>query len=205
MKHCIICLLMAFTQAIAVAAASFDTHGFGAKLKGWRKDLGIAVFAFSNTSYMAHKPAVTHSPSGLMFLSARVDLLAHADKGAVCQLVMSFSRFGLLETIQVKGRVHGKLMDTATVRRSEFIAKPLGTEEGEDVATKPVKKANPTDEMLAEVFRRFDQELNKLVKAQPPLRRDLFSRLSKQQVETADLSGGLRQHVHLILQHVRSR
>lgn len=204
MKHCIICLLMAFTQAIPVAAASFDTHGFGTKLNGWRKD-GTAVFAFSNTSYKAHRPAVTHSPSGLMFLSARVDLLAHADKGAVCQLVMSFSRAGELETIQVKGRVHGRSMNTATVRRREFIAKPHGVEEGPDAVTMSVKKANPTDEMLAEVFRRFDQELNKLVKAQPPLRRDLFSRLSKQRVETADLSGGLRQHVHLILQCVRSR
>ncbi len=200
------CLLTLGLIAVA-SAASFDSAGFGAKLNGWDKS-GKAVYELSDTTYTTHKPMVSTGAGGGMFVSARLDVLAHAGKGAVCHLSLNFNSAGALQSIQIKAQVHGRAIDTAVVRREDQTAELVQSadeEGGGEPVAKPVQKLNPTEAMVAEVIRRFDLEMKKMVKNTPPVRKDLFSRLSKQQVETADLSGGLRHNINLMLACVRAR
>lgn len=180
----------------SLQAASFDSEGFGAKLNGWRKD-GTAVYEFTDAKYRTHKPTVTKSPSGSLFISTQVDMLSTAGKGAVCQLGLTISSHGKLEGIQVKATVRGKALDTGVVRP------PAAPAEGEGVA----KSAglSPVDEMMVEVFRLFDTEMKKVTEADASFRSDLAARLAGNQVTSADLTAGLRHNVNLMLQHVRSR
>lgn len=180
----------------SLQAASFDSTGFGTQLGGWRKN-GTAVYEFTDAKYRTHKPTITQSPSGALFLSTQVDMLSAAGNGAVCQLGLTFSREGKLESIQIKATVRGKALDTGLVRPSEAPA------EGEGV----VKSSglSPADEMVVEVFRLFDIEMKKVTEAETGFRSDLAARLSGNNVTSADLTAGLRHNVNLMLQHVGAK
>lgn len=204
MKLSFLFTIAIFGLIACASAATFDVQGFGAKLNGWGKD-GTAAYGYSGTTYKTHKPVVTPGKAGAIRVTTQVDVLAYKGKGASCELELGFNRAGTLQTIQIKGRIHGQDLDTAVVRREDHALQSLQTPEAGGEGKAPKKKLSPSDAMVEEVIRRFDLEAGKLSKGQPPLRRDLFSRLSKQSVETADLSGGLRYNVKLMLQHVRGQ
>ena len=199
MKFQIIPLLATLALTSSAFAVSFDTEGFGARLNGWKKDR-TAVYSFTDAKYRTHSPTITFSPSGTMFLSTQVDMLALAGKGAICQVSLTFSSAGVLEGAQIKGSIGSKSLDTGLIRRPETptAAAPA---EGTPVAA-PARRVNATDEMITELFVRFDTEMKKFTEAKGNVRSDLFSRMSGNNVKSADLSAGLRHNINLMLQHV---
>jgi hypothetical protein len=180
-------------------AASFDAEGFGTSLNGWQKNR-TASYAFTDAKYRTHFPTITYSPSGAMFLSTQVDLLADAGKGAICQIGLTFSSSGVLEGIQIKGSINNKALDTGLVRRPEAPAMAPAPAGG--AAVTPPRPFHATDEMIAELFTRFDAEMKKVTEGKETMRSDLLSRLAGNNVKSADLSAGLRHNVNLMLQHV---
>lgn len=180
-------------------AASFDMEGFGTRLNGWKKDR-TAVYSFTDAKYRTHSPTITYSPSGAMFLSTQVDMLALAGKGAICQIGLTLSAAGVLEEVQIKGTIGSKSLDTGLIRRPEAPAAPVPTEGASPVA--PARPVHATDEMITELFVRFDSEMKKFTEGKGTVRSDLFSRMSGNNVKSADLSAGLRHNVNLVLQHV---
>lgn len=200
MKFQIIPLLAILALASSAFAVSFDTAGFGARLNGWKKD-NTAVYSFTDAKYRTHSPTITFSPSGTMFLSTQVDMLALAGKGAICQVSLTFSSSGVLEGAQIKGTIGSKSLDTGLIRRPEAPPAAAAPAEGTAVAV-PARRVSPTDEMITELFVRFDTEMKKFTEAKGNVRSDLFSRMSGNNVKSADLSAGLRHNINLMLQHV---
>ena len=198
MKFQIIPLLASLVLPSTAFAVSFDTESFGARLNGWKKDR-TAVYSFTDAKYRTHSPTITFSPSGTMFLSTQVDMLALSGKGAVCQVGLTISPAGVLEGAQIKGSIGNKSLDTGLIRRPEA---PAAAVPSEGTATVPVRLVSATDEMIAELFVRFDTEMKKFTEGKGTLRSDLFSRMSGNNVKSADLSGGLRHNVNLMLQYV---
>jgi len=198
MKFPIIPLLASIALTSPTFAASFDTEGFGARLNGWKKDR-TAVYSFTDAKYRTHSPTITFSPSGTMFLSTQVDMLALSGKGAVCQVGLTISPAGVLEGAQIKGSIGNKSLDTGLIRRPEA---PAAAVPSEGTSTVPVRLVSATDEMITELFVRFDTEMKKFTEGKGTLRSDLFSRMSGNNVKSADLSAGLRHNVNLMLQYV---
>lgn len=196
MKRILLKTIALIGLAGSLQAASFDSTGFGTHLGGWRKD-GTAVYEFTDAKYRTHRPTITQSPSGALFLSTQVDMLSAAGKGAICQLGLTFSREGKLESIQIKATVRGKALDTGVVRPTEAPAEAEGAPKRGGLS--------PVDEMVVEVFRLFDTEMKKVTEAEGGFRSDLAARLSGNNVTSADLTAGLRHNVNLMLQHVSAR
>lgn len=201
MKSRITSLFTVLALASPSFAVSFDTESFGARLNGWQKDR-TANYSFTDAKYRTHVPTVTHAPSGTMFLSTQVDMLAVAGKGAICQIGLTFSSSGVLEGVQIKGTIANKALDTGLIRRPEApVAAPAPAGETAVVAGPP-RRFDATDEMITELFTRFDAEMKKVTEAKESTRGDLLSRIAGNNVKSADLSAGLRHNVNLMLQHV---
>jgi len=198
MKFQIIPLLASLVLPSTAFAVSFDTESFGARLNGWKKDR-TAVYSFTDAKYRTHSPTITFSPSGTMFLSTQVDMLALSGKGAVCQVGLTISPAGVLEGAQIKGTIGNKSLDTGLIRRPEA---PAAAVPSEGTSTVPVRLVSATDEMITELFVRFDTEMKKFTEGKGTMRSDLFSRMSGNNVKSADLSAGLRHNVNLMLQYV---
>lgn len=186
--------LLSFTPACF--AVSFDAEGYGSNLNGWNKK-GFADYSFTDSSYRTHRPTMTKTPSGGLFLTTQVDLMSKKTSAAVCHLCLTFSSAGLLESMQIKGTVAGKSVDSGLVRRPEA---PALAASGEGAA--PVRPFHATDELVAGVFTAFDTELERALTARKADRKDLLSRIFSRGAFTADLSAGLRHNVNLILQNV---
>lgn len=202
MKSHIISSLASLVLASSALAASFDTEGFGSRLNGWQKNR-TASYSFTDAKYRTHVPTITYSPSGTMFLSTQVDLLAVAGKGAICQIGLTFSSSGSLEGAQIKGSINNKALDTGLIRRAESPVPAAAPAPAEGtVAVSLPRPVNATDEMITELFARFDAEMKKVTEAKETMRADLFSRIAGNNVKSADLSAGLRHNVNLMLQHV---
>ncbi len=200
MKTSIIPLLTALALSSTAFAVSFDTEAFGARLNGWRKDR-TAVYSFTDAKYRTHTPTVSYSPTGTLFLSTQVDMLSIAGKGAICQIGLTLSPAGVLEGIQIKGTIGSKSLDTGLIRRPDAPA-AAAPAEGAAEGAAPVRRLNPTDEMITELFVRFDSEMKKFTEGKEAFRSDLISRMSGNNVKSADLSAGLRHNVNLMLQNV---
>jgi hypothetical protein len=200
MKLHTIQILASLVLASSTFAASFDTEGFGSRLNGWQKNK-TANYSFTDAKYRTHVPTITYSPSGMMFLSTQVELLAAAGKGAICQIGLTFSPSGVLDGAQIKGSVGNKALDTGLIRRPEAPAAVVAPADGSSAVSAP-RPFNGTDEMVVELFTRFDTEMKKVTEAKETLRSDLFSRIAGNPVKSADLSAGLRHNVNLMLQHV---
>ncbi len=134
-----------------------------------------------------------------MFLSTRVDMLSLAGKGAVCQIGLTLSAGAVLEGIQIKGTIGSKSLDTGLIRRPEAPAAPAPAEGAAPAA--PASPVRATDEMITELFVRFDSEMKKFTEGKDTMRSDLISRMSGNNVKSADLSAGLRHNVNLMLKH----
>jgi hypothetical protein len=200
MKHHIIPILATLALGSSTFAASFDTAEFGARLNGWQKNRS-ATYKFTDATYRTHIPTITYTPSGTMFLSTQIDMLAAAGKGAICQIALTVSPSGVLEGVQIKGDVSNKAIDTGLVRRPEAPAVAPAPADGSTEVAAP-RPFNATDEMIAELFASFDTEMKKVTEAKGSLRSDLFSRIAGNTVKSADLSAGLRHNLNLMLQNI---
>lgn len=188
-----IALLTTLALAAVASASSFDTEAFGASLNGWRKDQ-TARYSLGDGSYSTHKPALTATHNGGLFLSTRVDLLTTGRDRSTCHISLDFSAAGVLQSAQIKGVVGNKSVDTGLIRRPAAASPADGA---------PPVPGDLTGELLDQLFSAFDSEVAKVRAEEEKDRTDFFSRLGTKRGRSGDLSAGLRHNVNLILAQVR--
>lgn len=192
-------ILLALALVSPVFAVGFDTEGFGQSLNGWKKN-GTALYDFTDAQYRTYKPTITHTTDGGIYISTQVDLLAFGDAGAVSHIDMTFSSGGTLLSAQLRSTIGRKTIDTGLVRRPEAPTPPVAVE------GQPAPKVMPfhaAEELIIELFNRFDAEMRKVSEGKDAEKRDLFSRLSGgKNAKSANLAAGLRHNCNLMLSHV---
>ena len=190
-------ILLALTLITPAFAAGFDTEGFGQSLNGWKKD-GTTTYDFTDATYRTYKPTITETPDGGIYVSTQVDLLLFGDKGAVSHIDMTFSRSGTLLSAQLRSTIARKTIDTGLVRRPEAPAAPVAIE-GQPAPKVPHFDA--TEELIYDLFGRFDLEMRKVSEGKDAEKRDLFSRFGSKNAKSANLAAGLRHNVNLMLKY----
>ncbi|QTN31458.1 hypothetical protein HZ994_03645 [Akkermansiaceae bacterium] len=191
--------LLALALITPAFAAGFDTEGFGQSLNGWKKN-GTALYDFTDATYRTHKPTITDTPGGGIFVSTQVDLVLFGDNGAVSHIDMTFSSGGMLLSAQLRSTVGRKTIDTGMVRRPEPPAQPVMVE-GQPAPKVP--RFDATEELIFDLFSRFDVEMRKVSEGKDAEKRDLLSRFSNKNAKSANLAAGLRHNVNLMLKSAR--
>jgi hypothetical protein len=194
-------ILLALALITPAFAISFDTEGFGQRLNGWKSNR-TAIYDFTDASYRTYMPTVTDTAGGGMYISTQVDLLLFGGNGAVSHIDMTFDSAGVLQSAQLRSTLARKTIDTGLIRRPEAPAPPIAVE------GQPAPKAvafNGTEELIIELFNRYDMEMRKVTEAKDAEKRDLFSRMAgSKSAKTANLAAGLRHNCNLMLQYVTS-
>jgi hypothetical protein len=194
-------IFLALALITPAFAVGFDSEGFGQQLNGWKKNR-TALYDFTDASYRTYVPTVTDTAGGGMYISTQVDLILFGGNGAVSHIDMSFDSRGVLQSAQLRSTLAGKTIDTGLVRRPEEPAPPVAVE------GQPAPKVvafNGTEELIIELFNRYDMEMRKVTEGKDAEKRDLFSRLAgSKTAKTANLAAGLRHNCNLMLQHVTS-
>jgi hypothetical protein len=192
-------ILIALALITPAFAVGFDTEGFGQSFNGWRKDR-TAIYDFTDAQYRTHMPTITETSDGGIYISTQVDLIAFGDAGAVSHIDMTFSRSGMLLSAQLRSTIGRKTIDTGLVRRPEPPAPPIVVE-GQPAPR--VMPFNAAEELIIELFNRYDAEMRKVSEGKDAEKRDLFSRLGgSKNAKSANLAAGLRHNCNLMLQHV---
>lgn len=173
-------------------AAGFDAQGFGDSLNGWKRN-NTATYDFADASYRTHKPTVTTTPGGGIFISTQVDTFSGGGKAAVSHISAAFSRSGILESAQLRTTVNGKVIDTGLVLRQEDPAPPA---EGEIA-----RPFNGTTTLINDLMTRYDAETKRVTEPKDGEKRDLISRITGADSRNANVAAGLRHNLNLILQH----
>jgi len=188
MKSLLVSLILV-TPAFAV---HFDDVGFRREFSGWKKNK-TANYEFTDTTYRTYIPTITATPSGGIFLTTQVDLVAFGTNGAVSHIDLRFNSRGDLLSAQIRSTVDTKIIDTGLVRRPEAPAPVEGQK---------AKPFDATEELLVTLFSTFDMEMKKISEGKENEKRDLFSRLSSDKdAKTSNLPAGLRHHINLLLKH----
>ena len=192
-------ILLALALITPAFAVGFDTEGFGQRLNGWKKN-GTTLYYFTNAQYCTYKPIMTQTTVGGIYITTQVDLIAFGDAGAVSHIDMTFSSGGTLLSAQLRSTIGRKTIDTGLVRRPEAPTPPAAVE-GE-----PAPKVMPfhaAEELIIELFNRYDTEMRKISEGKDAEKRDLFSRHGgSKNAKTANLAAGLRHNCNLMLMHV---
>ena len=191
-------LLLALALITPALAVGFDTEGFGQRLNGWKKN-GTAVYDFTDAQYRTHRPTITETPGGGMYISTQVDLLVFGGQGAISHIDMTFSSGGTLLSAQLRTTISRKIIDTGLVRRPEAPVPPVAIE-GQPAPV--VAPFDATGELIVDLFSRYDVEMRKISEGKDAEKRDLFSRFSNKNAKSANLAAGLRHNVNLMLQAV---
>lgn len=195
-------ILLGLALISPVFAIGFDTEGFGQRLNGWTEK-GHAVYDFTDARYRTYKPTITETTDGGIYISTQVDLIAFGSAGAISHIDMTFSSGGTLLSAQLRSTIGRKTIDTGLVRRPEAPAAPAATE---GQAAPKAMPFNASEELIIELFNRFDAEMRKVSEGKEAEKRDLFSRLGgSKSAKTANLAAGLRHNCNLMIQHVGQR
>lgn len=195
MKSIFIALAL-ITPAFAV---HFDVDAFGGYLNGWDKKSNTSTYPFTDATYRTHSPTITGTSSGGLYVSTQVDLLAFGSQGAISHIDLTFNSRGILVAAQLRTTIGQKTIDTGLVTRAEDSA-PIAPVDGQP-ATKPV--FTPTEQLINELFNRYDMEMKKVTEGKDAEKRDLFSRFGNKNAKTANLAAGLRHNLNLMLSSVR--
>ena len=191
-------LLLALALITPALAVGFDTEGFGQRLNGWKKDR-TTVYDFTDATYRTYQPTITRTPDGGMYISTQVDLVAFGGQGAISHIDMTFTSGGTLLSAQLKTTIGRKIIDTGLVRRPEAPVAPLAIE-GQPAPVVP--RFDATEELIIDLFNRYDMEMKKITEGKDAEKRDLFSRFSNKNAKSANLAAGLRHNVNLMLQSI---
>jgi len=191
-------LLLALALITPALAVGFDTEGFGQRLNGWKKDR-TTVYDFTDATYRTYQPTITGTPDGGMYISTQVDLVAFGGQGAISHIDMTFTSGGTLLSAQLKTTIGRKIIDTGLVRRPEAPVAPLAIE-GQPAPVVP--RFDATEELIIDLFNRYDMEMKKITEGKDAEKRDLFSRFSNKNSKSANLAAGLRHNVNLMLQSI---
>ena len=164
-------LLSTFTGLallLPASAATFDSAAFGQSLNGWRKNR-TASYNIDNHSYLTHKPTVTPSPGGGIFISTRIEHRAAFGKKTTSYIELSYSGEGTLITAQI---------------RIMADAEPWNT---------------PTKVLIQDLFKSLDTEFAKAAKLDLEGKKDVFSRVFGKGYQSADLAAALRHNLNLVM------
>ena len=109
-------LLLMTTLAVR-AEVAVDVEALGESLGGWKKD--TVDYELSGSQYRTHKPEITPSPDGGIFLSIRIDhrrgWLASDDHAV---LEISFGPDGTVSTAQSTLAIQGRTIASDLIRSS---------------------------------------------------------------------------------------
>lgn len=195
-------ILLALALITPAFAISFDTEGFGQSLNGWKKN-GTTLYDFTDASYRTYKPTITETTDGGIYISTQVDLIVFGGAGAISHIDMTFSSDGTLLSAQLRSTISRKTIDTGLVRRPEAPTAPIAVE------GQPAPKVMPfhaAEELIIELFNRYDVEMRKVSEGKDAEKRDLFSRLGgSKNAKSANLAAGLRHNCNLMIKHVGGR
>ncbi|MGJ8644829.1 MAG: hypothetical protein ACSHX9_15580 [Luteolibacter sp.] len=192
MKSIFIALAL-ITPAFAV---QFDIGAFGGYLNGWDKKSNTSTYQFTDATYRTHSPTITGTSSGGIYVSTQVDFLAFGSQGAISHIDLTFNSRGILVAAQLRSSIGHKTIDTGLVTRAEDLA----SVEGQPTA-KPV--FTPTEQLINDLFNRYDLEMRKVTEGKDAEKRDLFSRFGNKNAKTANLAAGLRHNLNLMLSSIR--
>lgn len=192
-------LLVALALITPALAVGFDTEGFGQHLNGWKKDR-TAVYDFTDASYRTYQPTITNTTGGGIYITTQVDLLAFGGQGAISHIDLTFSSGGTLLSAQLRTTVGRKIIDTGLVRRPEAPVAPAAIE-GQPAPV--MQRFDATEELIIDLFNRYDMEMKKITEGKAAEKRDLFSRFSNKNAKSANLAAGLRHNVNLMVQSTR--
>lgn len=195
-------LISAFTSVVLLwpsSAAQFDTESFGQSLNGWKKSR-TASYSIDNHAYRTHRPTISPTPGGGIFVSTRVEHTPRIGKLTTSYIELTFSPSGILLTGQLRVVVKGQQITTGLISRAPQAAPPAS---GEKTPHDPTPWNTPTTQLVNDMFKALDTEMTKLAKSDLAGKRDLFSRLFSKDYGSADLAGALRHNLNLILRHVR--
>ena len=188
-------ILLAFALVTPAFAVHFDTAAFGEFLNGWDKS-NTSTYAFTDANYKTYSPTITGTPSGGLYVSTQVDLLAFGGQGAISHIDLTFDSRGRLIGGQLRSTIGRKIIDTGLVTRAEDVI-VVAPADGQVAPRPPV--FSPTEQLINDLFNRYDAEMRKVSEGKAAEKRDLFSRFSNRNAKTANLAGGLRHNVNLML------
>lgn len=191
-------LLLALALITPAFAVGFDSASFGQRLNGWKKDR-TTVYEFTDATYKTYMPTITATPDGGMYISTQVDLLVFGGQGAISHIDMTFSSGGTLLSAQLRTTIGRQIIDTGLVRRPEVPVAPIAIE-GQPAPVMP--RFDATEELIIDLFNRYDAEMRKISEGKDAEKRDLFSRFSNKNAKSANLAAGLRHNVNLMLQSI---
>jgi len=110
-----LCLLL--LASLVKADVAIDVDAFGESLGGWKKD--VVDYELSGSQYRTHKPEITPSPDGGIFLSIRIDhrrgWLASDDHAV---LEVTFGDDGSVTTAQSTLAIQGRTIASDLIRTS---------------------------------------------------------------------------------------
>lgn len=118
-----VCMIRLITISLALLSLSMradvaiDVEALGESLGGWKKD--TVDYELSGSPYRTHKPEITPSPDGGIFLSIRIDhrrgWLASDDHAV---LEISFAPDGTVSTAQSTLAIQGRTIASDLIRTS---------------------------------------------------------------------------------------
>lgn len=194
-------LILAFTSIILLwpaSAVQMDIQSFGQSLNGWKKNR-TAVYSIDNHAYRTHRPTITPTPGGGVFVSTRVEYTPRIGKMTTSYIELTFSSGGTLLTGQLRVVVKGLQVTTGLISRPDEAVRG----EGEVPTADSTPWNTPTNRLVNDMFKALDTELVKLSKSDLAGKKDLFSRLFSKDYGSADLAGALRHNLNLILRYTR--
>lgn len=180
-------------------AVTFDAATFGQALNGWQKDR-TASYSIDNHKYLTHKPTLTRSPGGGMFISTRVEHVRSFGKKTTSYIELSYSSEGTLVTAQIRMMAGDFRMNTGLIKRPALADSPV---EGEAPATDTEPWNHPTGVLVQDLFKALDTEFAKAAKQGAEGRKDIFSRAFGKGYQSADLAAALRHNLNLLMNCVR--
>ena len=197
-KNLFVTVIAGLSFLLPASAVTIDTQAYGESLNGWRKNR-TAFYSIDNHSYLTHKPTVSPSPDGGIFVSTRIEHAPRFGKKTTSYLELSYSAAGTLLTIQIKIMAGDLRLNTGLISRPALIATPA---EGE-VPAVALPWTTPTKTMVDNLFKALDTEFAKLSKKEQEGKKDVFSRVFGTGSKSADLSAALRHNLNLLLRHTR--
>ena len=187
--------IAALAMVVPASAVVFDVDTFGQSLNGWRKNR-TASYSIDNHSYLTHKPTVSPSPAGGIFVSTRVEHRPTLGKKTTSYIELSYSSEGTLITAQIRIMAGDKQINTGLISRPALAPAPV---EGQPLVANPEPWNNATRILIQDLFKSLDSEFAKVAKQDLEGKKDVFSRVFGKGYQSADLSAALRHNLNLMI------
>jgi hypothetical protein len=184
---------------LPMSAVTFDVGSFGQSLNGWRKNR-TASYSIDNHSYLTHKPTVSPSPGGGIFISTRVEHRPTLGKKTTSYIELSYSSEGILITAQIRIMAGDKQINTGLVSRPALAPAPA---DGQPAVENPEPWNSATKILIQDLFKSLDTEFAKVAKQDLEGKKDVFSRVFGKGYQSADLAAALRHNLNLIMSATR--